>query len=856
MRMINQTFIIDEYGRYMPSPKRFPSAADGAGFKPLADYMHSLGLKFGIHIMRGVPKEAVFNNMPIKGTSYKASDNYSTAYECTWLQDNYTIEAGKPGAQEYYNSIFDLYAEWGVDYIKIDDLSRPYHSNEIEMIRKGIDQTGRAMVLSMSPGATPLTEHDHARTHANLWRTIDDFWDNWAQLNYSFGVCADWAPYITPGAYPDADMLPLGKFIRGERASNRYTNFTEDEQYTLMSLWAMFKSPLMFGGNMPDNDQFTLDLITNEEMLYINQHSRNNQEWSNENGIITWTAEDPANGDLFVSLFNNGGDGFVRTQNLLYRSGTVSRLTDGYGVDIDISIPEGSDQLYLIVNDGGDGYSCDHADWIDPIVELSDGSIVALTDLDWEFASAGWGTVTKNKSISGGNLNIKGTEYDTGIGTHAQSIILFGIPENTVRFQAFAGLDIGGTSQTGGATVEFMIANEDPTPREVEVNNAIANTGRMSRTLIPEGKNIEADITGAEKLYLVVTDAGDNFNYDHADWINPTIIKENGETLLITNLDWVSATSGWASVAKNTSLDGNPLTINGVTYDNGFGVNAYSIIEFNLPEGYVSFEAFCGVDDEVKNAPDGVTVEFMVFTQDPSILSSIPVTLDLNEFGYSGACLVRDMWTKSDVGTFTGDEFAPEIRTHGVGLYRISATDRSSDISVSLSATESEIQYGSSITFTSSISNTGETNDIPSGWVQIYQDDSIAACIELSENEVIQFETSDLKPGNYTFKASYSGDVVFNTKESNQITVTVVDNSTGIDNTTNNEHSIYISNEGGAKYLCGTSSGDAVAIFSLNGKLIHSFNASSDKEQILLKNGFYLIRVMTDLRVYVLKTAI
>ncbi|MBS2098158.1 NPCBM/NEW2 domain-containing protein [Carboxylicivirga linearis] len=665
-------FIIDEYGRYMPSPTRFPSAANGAGFKPLADYVHSLGLKFGIHIMRGVPKEAVFNNMPIKGSSYKASDIYSTAYECTWLQDNYTIESDKPGAQYYYNSIFDLYAEWGVDYIKIDDLSRPYHDKEIEMIRKGIDQTGRPMVLSMSPGATPLSEHDHARTHANLWRTIDDFWDNWAQLNYSFGVCADWAPYITPGAFPDADMLPLGKFIRGERAHDRYTNFTKDEQYTLMSLWAMFKSPLMFGGNMPDNDQFTLDLITNDEMLYINQHSHKNQEWSNEGGIITWTAEDPANGDLFVALFNNGGDGFVKTQNLLYRSGTVSRLTDGFGEDIDIELPEGADQLFLIVNDGGDGHACDHANWINPTVELADGSTVELTDLNWEYATSGWGNVSKNKSISGGKLNVKGTEYEKGIGTHSQSIVLFKLPENSVRFKTFAGLDLGGTNQTGGATVEFMIATEDPTPREVEVNNAIANTGRISRTLFPEGKKIEADITGAKKLYLVLTDAGDDLTFDHADWINPTIINKKGKSLPLTKLDWAKATSGWGNVSKNKSLDGNPLSVNGKTYKNGFGVNAYSIIEFDLPKGYTKFEAFCGIDDEVLNVEKGATVEFMVFTEDPSVLSSIPVTLDLNKFGFSVPCTIRDVWKKSDIGTYRGDEFTPEIRTHGVGLYRIS----------------------------------------------------------------------------------------------------------------------------------------------------------------------------------------
>ncbi|MBD0823994.1 NPCBM/NEW2 domain-containing protein [Aestuariibaculum marinum] len=455
-------FIIDEYGRYMPSIKRFPSSINGAGFKPLADYIHSLGLKFGIHIMRGVPKEAVFNKLPIKGTNIMADQIYSTEYECTWLQDNYTVVKEKPGAQEYYNSIFDMYASWGLDFVKVDDLSRPYHTDEIEMIRKAIDQTGRPIVLSMSPGATPIDEHNHATGNANMWRTIDDLWDNWAQLNYSFEKCAEWAPYISAGAWPDADMLPMGKFIRGERATNRYTKFTKDEQYTLMTLWTMFKSPLMFGGNLPDNDEFTNMLLTNKEVLEVHSKSINNKQWFDEDDIIGWTADDPDSDDKFVAVFNSAGDGFVSTKSLLYRSGTVSHLTDGFGEDIDVELPEGSTDLYLIVNDGGDGYSWDHANWINPTIHLDNGDKVKLTDLTWEEAFTGWGTIGINKSVSGGQLNIKGMVYDNGIGTHSQSIIHYKLPENSKQFTAFGGLDIVGTNDKSGSTVEFMISTEDP----------------------------------------------------------------------------------------------------------------------------------------------------------------------------------------------------------------------------------------------------------------------------------------------------------------------------------------------------------------------------------------------------------
>ena len=665
-------FVIDKYGRYMPSPKRFPSSVNGAGFKPLGDYIHNLGLKFGIHIMRGVPKEAVYNKMPILGTEITADQIYSTEHECTWLKDNYTIVKEKEGAQEYYNSILDLYASWGVDYIKVDNLSRPYYADEIEMLRKAIDQTGRPILLSMSPGATPLDQHEHASNNANLWRTIDDFWDNWAQLNYSFGVCADWAPYISKGAWPDADMLPLGKFIRGERAHDRYTNFTENEQYTLMTLWSMFKSPLMFGGNLPDNDKFTNELITNKEVLYVNQHSENNKEWYAKEDIITWTADDPENGDKFLALFNNEGDGFVKTKKLLYRSGTVSQLTDGFGENIDVQIPEGSTELFLIVNDGGDGNAWDHANWINPKIELSTGKVINLTDLKWEYATTGWGGVNINNSASGLTLNIKGKDYENGIGTHSQSLIMYNIPDNTVRFTSFAGLDKVCTDVKGGSTIEFMLSVEDPTPRTVDINKALANTGRISRTMSATATPVEADIKGAKKLYLVVTDAGDNFKFDHADWINPTIYKENGESLSLTELDWTGATSGWGKVEKNKSVEGNKLTVAGKTYNTGFGTHSNSIIEFDLPEGYTKFKALCSFDDEVKDARDGVTMEFLVYTQDPILDNTVSIPVDLNDLGFKGECTIRDLWKNEDIGTFSNIEFAPFIQAHGAGLYRIS----------------------------------------------------------------------------------------------------------------------------------------------------------------------------------------
>ncbi len=303
-------FNIDKYGRLLPAVNRFPSSANGKGFKPLADYIHDKGLKFGIHVMRGVPVLAVKNNLPVFKTNVTTKDICSTAGQCQWLKDMYSVDKTKSGAQEYYNSIMDLYASWGVDFLKIDDLSSPYHTEEIEMIRKAIDRTGRKIVLSTSPGPTPVEQIEHIKKNANMWRTVGDFWDNWLQLKEEFSVLERWAQYVAPGNWPDGDMLPLGHIgIRAERGLDRMTNFTKDEQYTLMTLFSIFRSPLMFGGDLPGNDGFTLSFITNKDVIAVNQHSINNKQLFREDDIIAWTAEDPITGDKYLALFNSKDKG-------------------------------------------------------------------------------------------------------------------------------------------------------------------------------------------------------------------------------------------------------------------------------------------------------------------------------------------------------------------------------------------------------------------------------------------------------------------------------------------------------------------------------------------------------------------
>jgi len=135
-------YTMDEYGRFIPSPERFPSAGKDQGFKPLADYVHDKGFKFGIHIMRGIPRQAVEHNCPVLGTGVRAADIADRSDVCPWNNDMYGVDTSKPGAQEYYDSMFKLYAGWGVDYVKVDDIAVPYHKEEVEAIRDTYSELG------------------------------------------------------------------------------------------------------------------------------------------------------------------------------------------------------------------------------------------------------------------------------------------------------------------------------------------------------------------------------------------------------------------------------------------------------------------------------------------------------------------------------------------------------------------------------------------------------------------------------------------------------------------------------------------------------------------------------------------
>ena len=138
-----------------------------------------------------------------------------------------------------------------------------------------------------------------------MWRISGDFWDNWKSLEKQFALCRVWAPYVGPNHWPDADMLPLGRLrIRGYNDPERRTNFTPAEQRTHLTLWAIFRSPLMMGGDLPTLDAATLELLTNAEVLAVDQHSANNRELFTRGNQVAWTADAPGSRDKYVAVFN------------------------------------------------------------------------------------------------------------------------------------------------------------------------------------------------------------------------------------------------------------------------------------------------------------------------------------------------------------------------------------------------------------------------------------------------------------------------------------------------------------------------------------------------------------------------
>ncbi len=311
-------FCLDEYSRQIPAPNRFPSSVNGAGFKPLADYIHSLGLKFGIHIMRGISRFAAHNHLPIKTHDDKknTADQIANAYStCAWNPDMYGVDANKPYAQDYYDSIFELYAQWGVDFVKVDDICRhvkePFYEKEMIMMARAIERCGRPIVFSLSPGPAVIEKAHQYERFANMWRITDDFWDDWKLLKAMFERCEVWQKHSGDGNWPDCDMLPMNVLGYGWAADDAEhkgwkSRFSKEETRTMITLWSIFRSPLMLGTDLPQLDKANLELITNDEILAMNKASSQafQSTDSTDKNIVVWVDDCDDNVSYYECYFN------------------------------------------------------------------------------------------------------------------------------------------------------------------------------------------------------------------------------------------------------------------------------------------------------------------------------------------------------------------------------------------------------------------------------------------------------------------------------------------------------------------------------------------------------------------------
>jgi alpha-galactosidase len=308
---------IDANGRYLPVPARFPSAMQGGantGFRELASWVHSRGLQFGIHIVRGIPRESVARDLPIEGSSYKLTDAADQADPCPWDPTNWGVKDNAAG-QAWYDALVRQYATWGVDFLKVDCISdHPYKASEIRQLHLAIQHSGRPILLSLSPGPTKLEHADEVASLSQMWRISNDIWDVWqtkggwpSTIKGQFAPAAQWASHARPGNWPDADMLPVGELspYPDVGPGARHTRLTLAEQQTQLSLWSFARSPLIVGANLTMLAPETERLLTNRDILAIDQNALGSRQVLHEGDLVIWTADLPK-GRYAVGVFNIG----------------------------------------------------------------------------------------------------------------------------------------------------------------------------------------------------------------------------------------------------------------------------------------------------------------------------------------------------------------------------------------------------------------------------------------------------------------------------------------------------------------------------------------------------------------------
>jgi alpha-galactosidase len=276
-----------------------------AGFPDIAGMVkeiHGLGLKAGIY---SSPWVTTYDRH-IGGSSEDPKGAWSTALAKANNHDHSQKLPFAIGQYHFATADAKQFALWGFDYLKYD--WAPIHMDATKEMYDALHATGRDFVFSHSNNGlyTLLNEIGNVSPYANSWRITDDVHDNWKNVAKSAFDQDAWAPYSRPGHFNDPDMLVIGVLGWGMNRLHP-THLTPDEQYTQISMWCLRSAPLLLGCDLTKLDAFTTSLITNDEVLDIDQDSLGKQATCvAKDGDINVYAKPLDDGTWAVGLFNRG----------------------------------------------------------------------------------------------------------------------------------------------------------------------------------------------------------------------------------------------------------------------------------------------------------------------------------------------------------------------------------------------------------------------------------------------------------------------------------------------------------------------------------------------------------------------
>lgn len=542
----------DASGNLVPDPVRFPH-----GIKAVADYVHAKGLKFGLYSSAGT----------------KTCDGQ-----------------GFPGGLGHEQQDANLWASWGVDYLKYDNCNnagvdaRQRYRAMGDALTAATRSTGRPILYSICEWGSnqPWT---WAPEIGNSWRTTGDISDSWSSMISIAHQNQPLAPYAGPGAWNDPDMLEVGN-----------GGMSDTEYRTHFSLWSQMAAPLLIGSDLRTASPSTLAILKNTDVIAVDQDplGRQGTVVSSSSGLVVM-AKPLADGGRSVTLTNETTS--TRTISTTVRDIGIggassyalkdlwSKATSTTTSAISASVPAHGTVMFRVTPGSP----------VPPPTGLNQ-----LSDLSWTSATGGWGPVERDRSNGeqaagdGRTLTIGGTAYAKGLGTHAPSEITYHLGGVCTSL----GVDVGVDDESvGQGSVRFQIWRD---------GTLAADSG--VRTAADAPRHLSADLRGGTALRLVVTDGGDGTAYDHADWADAKLACGSGPsagTHDLGDLTWSSAANGWGPVEKDRSNaeqaagDGRPLTVGGTVYAKGLGTHAASTVAYYLGGGCSSLTTAVGVDDEV-----------------------------------------------------------------------------------------------------------------------------------------------------------------------------------------------------------------------------------------------------------------